>query len=53
MSCQIVNFEIKKVKPVKIVNTNINAANCDVFSDAVRTLFAQFTQPKYRNFVNK
>ena len=33
MTCQIVNLKIKKkVKPVKVVNYNINVATCDVIS---------------------
>ena len=51
MTCQIGNLKIKKkVKPVKVVNYNINAANCDVISMMQYiTLFAKFTQPKYRD----
>ena len=30
MTCQKVNLKIKKVKPVQVVNYNINAAYCNV-----------------------
>ena len=32
MTCQIVNLKEKKVKPVNVVNYNINVANYDVIS---------------------
>ena len=32
MTCQIVNLKIKKVKPVKVVNHNINAVNCNALT---------------------
>ena len=37
---------------MKVVNYNINAANCNVlcaYNDAIRTLLAQYKQPKYRD----
>ena len=50
---QIVNLKIKKkqVKPIKVVKCNINAAiklQC-TYNEAIRTLFAQCTLPKYRD----
>ena len=50
---QIVSLKIKKkqVKSIKVVNCNINAAiklQC-TYNDAIRTLFAQRAQPKYRD----
>ena len=41
----------KQVKSIKVVNCNIKAAiklQC-TYNDAIRTLFAQCTQPKYRD----
>ena len=41
----------QQVKSIKVVNCNINAAiklQC-TYNDAIRTLFAQCTQSKYRN----
>ena len=51
---QIDSLKIKKkqqVKSIKVLNCNINAAiklQC-TYNDAIRTLFAQCTQPKYRD----
>ena len=49
-NCQSQNEKKQQVKSIKVVNCNINAAlklQC-TYNDAIRTLFEQTTQPKYR-----
>ena len=56
MTCQIVNLKIqKKVKPVNVVNYNINAANCDVISMMQYVAYTVNTiyTTKVPRFVNK
>ena len=50
-NCQPQNKKKQQVKSIKVVNCNISAAiklQC-TYNDAIRTLFAQCTQPKYHD----
>ena len=51
LSASKITKKQKQVKSIKVVNFNINAAiklQC-TYNDAIRTLFAQCTQSKYRD----